>query len=516
MRRLGSGTRATCRESPTRRLARLLVLVLMLLGSAPVAQAQIDARREGLASDGLCGLGLTAYPTCPKRVGLAATGSYGYTESVGPVDGAHNRIAGTLGAGITPLSYLSVALRFDGRLDLHPKDERGKDLTGTGDPRLLLRGGHALSRDFSLGGEAVVWFPGNKAPSFKPKATSIDLKALAAWTPHDLPLSVLAYAGYRFDQSAESAPELRRLRPGDRVAISLSDSDAVLLALGAATRAVRRTELFGEVSLDYLVGGKAPSFSRSPLRATLGARGFLNKNLQGEVSTVIALNGRPSLAPSAPLVPLEPRFLLNLGIRYGYDLSPPIVQAAPPSHEPEPSSEPVVEPERFADVSGRLVDGEAAPLPDVRIVLTQPPAAPRETVTDGEGRYKFERVPTGPAALEAAAPGFETQQWTIEVRPQMAPEEGRALVRKGNAGTLRILTRTFASEPLSAAIIVRDIRGRKVLSEKANEQGLLEFELPPGRYIVMISAVGYRPHKREVQIERYGVAILNVDMREEK
>ena len=493
-----------------------LLALAVLLGSlsSQSARAQIDPRKEGLASNGLCGLGLTAYPTCPKRLGLSAAGGYGYTESMGPVHGGHQRVAGALGAGITPLSWLSVALRLDGRLDFHPSDDRGSDKTGTGDPRLFLRAGRVLGRDFSLGGEAVAWFPGNKAPSFKPSATSVDLKALAAWTPHALPLSLLGYVGYRFDQSANSAPDLRRLRAGDRVAISLSDADAVLLALGATTRAVKRAELFCELSLDALVGSKAPAFSKSPLRGTLGARGFLNPKLQGEVSATAAFNGRPSFATGAPLVPVEPRFLLNFGVRYGYDLAPPKKPSAA-EHERPAVQEPAAIVQ--ATVSGTLVDGDGAPLPDVRVSLTTaPPAVARETITDGEGKYAFERVPVGSAALEAAAPGFDTAQWTVEVQPQMAPAAKRQLTRKGNLGTLRLLTRSFGSDPLAAAILIRDARGKKMTSGKANEQGLFEFDLPPGRYVVMISAPGYRAHRREVQIERYGVAILNVDMREEK
>lgn len=488
--------------------------VLLTSASPHGARAQLEARREGLASNGLCGLGLTAYPTCPKRVGLSASGTYGYTESMGSVSGGHQRVAGALGAGITPLSFLSVALRLDGRLDFHPKDSRGSDKTGTGDPRLFLRAGHVLKRDFSIGGEAVAWFPGNKAPSFKPSATSVDLKALAAWTPHALPFSLLGYVGYRFDQSAKSAPDLRRLRPGDRIAISLSDSDAVLLALGATTRAVKRTELFCEVSLDALVGSKAPPFSQSPLRGTLGARGFLNPKLQGELSATAAFNSRPSFAVGAPLVPVEPRFLLNLGVRYGYDLAPKAMPAPPVAEKPA-VEEPIAP--VLATVSGTLVDSNDEPLPDVRVSLAAAPPEPaRETVTDGEGKYSFDKVPLGQTALEATAPGFDTLQWTVDVAAQMAPDAKRVLTRKGNLGTLRLLTRSFGSEPLPAAIVIRDLRGKKMTSGKANEQGLFEFDLPPGRYVVMISAPGYRAHRREVQIERYGVAILNVDMREEK
>jgi hypothetical protein len=508
-------------SSPHPRAARVLAVLavcLLTVGASWIghARAQVDATRAGLASNGLCGLALTGYPTCPKRLGLSATGSYGYLESVGPVDGAHQRIGGSLGVGGVALPWLALALRFDGRLDLHPDDSRGKDLTGTGDPRLFLRGGHAVGRDVSLGGEAVVWFPGNVAPSYEPSATTVDLKALAAWTPRSTPLSLLGYVGYRLDQSAKSAPDVRRLRPGDRIALSLSDSDALLLALGVSTRAIRDSELFAELSLDCLVGDKAPSFSKSPFRGTLGGRYFMTKSVQGELSATVAFNGRPSVAVDAPLVPIEPRFLLNVGVRYGYD--PYVAPPPPPASVEKPTDEPANAP-ATARVSGTLVDADQAPLPDVRVTLTVMGASgpePRETVSDGEGKYSFDDVPVGTAQLEATAPGFDTQQWTVEVAPNMAPHAKRSLIRKGNLGTLRLLTRTFASEPLASVILIKDQRGKKVAAGKADEQGLFEFDLPPGRYVVMISAAGYRPHRGEVQVERHGVAILNVDMREQK
>jgi hypothetical protein len=493
----------------------ILVLIACFLGATRARAEPVDTR-EGIASTGLCGLVDEAYPTCPERWAVAANAGYGYTESVGSIDGAHHRLAGSLGGGVVPLRWLSLALRLDGRIDLHPRDDRGKDLTGTGDPRLFLRGGYELKRDASIGAEAVLWFPGNVAPSFKPNATTTDFKALAAWRPERHPFALLGHVGYRLDYSANSAPDLRRLRAGDRLALNLSDFDAVLVGVGGSLRMIERTELFAEVSLDYLVGSNAPAFKVSPMRATIGARYFLKPDLQGELSVSAALSSRPSFAVDAPLVPVAPRASVNIGLRYGRLLHPP-----QPKPEAQPSeSEPTeLQPDlpKTASVSGSLVDDKGEAVPDVRVVLTVAPETTlRETVTDGEGHYAFTDVPTGDATLEASAPGFESQQWVVEVRPNLPPGGARALVRKGNTGTLRLLTRTFSSEPLAASIQVRDARGRKVTSGKGDDRGSYEIDLPPGRYTVMISEPGYRSLRREVMIERYGVAILNVDMREEK
>lgn len=487
----------------------LILGLLVCLLTASNATAQADSTREGLSSTGLCGLVLTAFPTCPTRVGLSATAGYGYTESIGPVPGAHHRLAGSIGAGVVPLAFLAVALRLDGRYDLHPPDQYGDDKTGIGEPRLFLRAGHDLRKNLSLGGEVVVWIPGADAPSLDPSATTVDLKALAAYHPRQ-DLALLGYVGGRLDQSERTAPDLTRVRSGDRISLNVSDSNAVLLGLGLSTRALAHTELFGELTLDLLVGPKAPPFMESPFRLSAGARRFFAHHLQGELTTTFSLSRRPDVAPTAPLVPIEPRFLVQLGIRWGIPLYEP-PPAPPPVVTPPP--EPVV---TTTSLTGVLLDPQGVPLPDVRVVLRQGDGPPRETVTDGDGRYRFEDVSFGTATLEASAPGFAPETWTVEVGPNMEPPPARTLVAKANVGTLRVLARTFRSEPLAAAITVRARDGKRVIEQKTDENGLLELDLPPGRYTVVIAAPGYRPHRRDVQVERFGVAILNVDLRESR
>ena len=142
---------------------------------------------------------------------------------------------------MVPLPWLALALRLDGRLDLHPADEDGADKTGTGDPRVFLRAGYDVTRSLGLGTEFVFWFPGNKAPSFHLDATSVDFKALLAYRAQTLPLALLLNAGFRLDQSENSAPDLTRVRPGDRTALGVSAANAVLIGVGLSTRALARS-----------------------------------------------------------------------------------------------------------------------------------------------------------------------------------------------------------------------------------------------------------------------------------
>jgi len=169
-------------------------------------------------------------PIAPVELNVAGSAGYGLTESIDPVDGSHHRIAGTLGVGISPLPFLAFALTLDGRIDLHPDDGEGPYGGSVGDPRLLARIGHALSEDFSIGADVTAWFPGNQAPSYEPGATTADMRALFAYAPRPGRFRLLGAAGFRRDQSARSAPEVERLRFGDRLALGLSDSHAVLAA----------------------------------------------------------------------------------------------------------------------------------------------------------------------------------------------------------------------------------------------------------------------------------------------
>jgi uncharacterized membrane protein len=76
--------------------------------------------------------------------------------------------------------------------------------------------------------------------------------------------------------------------------------------------------------------------------------------------------------------------------------------------------------------------------------------------------------------------------------------------------------RSFASEPLTASIVVRNRRGRVIAQGQSDEQGRYEISLEPGRYQVTISAPGYRRQQRGVKVSTNEVAILNVDMRKTK
>jgi hypothetical protein len=497
------------------KLSSLLTLVCAWLACALATRAAAQGGPaselpRGISESGLCGLVHGELPLCGTHLlGVSGTAGYGYTEAFGRATGAHHRLAGTLGVGGLPLPWLGLGLRIDGRYDVHPEDAQGADSTAVGDPRLFARAGHRVRDDLTIGGSLALWFPGADAPSFRFEATSLDLKALAVWTPRARAWSLLGNLGFRIDNSANTAPDLARLRRGDRLSLGLSDSHALLLVVGANYRLRTDTELFAETSADILVGKNAPSVGKSPWRASVGGRYFLSDALQFELTLTFALSGRPSQRAAAPLVPVEPRMLSMAGVRWGMVKPKPPAQA-PDTQDPLSSDEPAV----TGNLIGVLTDDRGAPLPEVVVTLKTGDLS-REAITDAKGRYSFLATPVGPAELNAEAAGFAPQSWRVVVVSNMPAQPVRALTPQGDtAGTLRCLTRTFGSEPLRAQISVRDRRGREVAKGTSNEQGLFEIALRPGDYHVIIAAPGYRSHRQNVTVASNGVAILNVDMRE--
>jgi len=449
---------------------------------------------------------------------LAASAGYGVTERIRPATGAQHRAQGTLAASVAPLPWLSVALRFDGRIEAHPHDDKSAYVTAFGDPRLAVRAGYALNPKLSLGAELLAWFPGADAPSLKAAATSLDGRVLGAFASDGW--SVLAAAGARWDNSQQLALDRARLRVSDRITLGISDSNALLFALGAARR-IAAWEVFGELSADALVGARAPSFVRSPLRAAVGARYAVSHALQLELTTVTSLSRRPKIAVSEPWVPIEPRFTVWAGLRYAFEfMRPPPPSAAAPVKAAGTGTDTgeIAAPDKpalLASVSGVITDDHGEPLPEVRVKLNSGDAGEREVLTNAQGRYSFAAVPPGAAELEASAVGFGTQTWSIEIKGLDAEQSTRALAPKATTGIVRGLVRSFQSEPLRAHLVVQNLRGKTIAEAESDAEGKVEIQLEPGRYRVTIDVPGYKSHVQTIRVRGNDVSVLNADLRKE-
>jgi hypothetical protein len=309
------------RISALRAAGCCVALILLMIPSR--GRAESEPPELGTSASGLHGIVYTGSPLpAANELNLSLGAGYGMTEALTDDDGAHHRGQATFGAAYAPLPWLAFALRLDGRLEIHPDDGEGAHTAGFGDPRITARAGYALSPDASIGAELGAWFPGTDAPSIVPSATSIEARGLFAFAPRGTGWTLLASAGFRLDNSANSAPDLERLRMGDRITLGVSDSNEVLGALGVARRFDEIAEAFGEFSADVLVGAKSPSFSKSPLRAAVGGRYFPSKAWQVDLTAQLALSSRPGIDDEDPLVPIDPRVLVMAGVRYSFDFSP--------------------------------------------------------------------------------------------------------------------------------------------------------------------------------------------------
>ena len=445
---------------------------------------------------------------------MRATLGYGLTESRTLVRSATHRLAGGLAASVNPLDWLGFGLRLDGRLELHGDDGRGSHTSGFGDPRLYARAGYALDPEWSIGAEVLAWAPGSEAPSFVAAATSVDGRVLGAYQPKALPLQLFASAGARLDNSSEIALQRSRMRPSDIQTLGVSDSNAILGALGALYILDPSVQVFGELSGDILVGSRAPRFTDSPLRVTGGGRWLFAENFQAEANAVVSLSTRPSLGPNAAWVPVEPRFMILLGLSYTWS---PFTAAARPAPKPKPQVTVAPKEEKplpkLASVHGVIVDNQGQPVPDVRVTLTAADGTQLEAITDGDGKFTFEKVPYGKAQLEAHAVGFTKQQWEAEVSGTKVESQAPApLAPRTDVGVLRGLVRSFDSKPLVGHVSVRDTRGKLVQERDCSADGRFELELPPGQYKVSIEAPGFKKHTQTMRIKGNGVSVLNADM----
>lgn len=484
------------------RLALWLAVFCSLV--SPV-RAQEDVLPRGTDAAGLCGLYQLGAPTCSQGATLSSSFGYGVTR----LDGRHDRVFGDIAIGYVPRPWLALSLELAGRVDIHPDDELGSDVTGTGDPRLRLRAGAPVGRGVKLGGEVGVWIPGTHAPSFQLSATSVDLRGLLGWTHRHF--QTLGMLGVRIDHSANAAPPLDRLRQGDRIALGLSDFHALLLGLGLSYTIIPKVSVYGELSAQWLLGRGAPTWLESPMRLALGARYFVKPSLQLELALATSLSQRPGVAPDDPLVPIEPRISAVIGVRFTFGTPKPAALAEPGA-SPQ-FREPLPEPPRLATLSGALADPTGAPLPDASVRLVYS-GGTLETVTDAEGRFDFAELPPEKAELRADAAGFKSEHWEVEIQRPGTQLPTRTLQPGESTGLLRCLVRSFSSDALRGAqVSVRNAAGNRVGGGSTDANGALELALPPGQYRVMIEAGGYRSQRTNVQVAANEVAILNVDMR---
>jgi hypothetical protein len=302
-----------------------------------------DARAIDPAAPHALGRVSTAGPSATGP-SLLLSGGYGYTGSVLGVGDAHHRLAGTLAVEERLVPWLGLMLRLDGRYDAHVAPGQTTDSGMVGDPRVYARVDQAWAGGLRLGARAGLWLPGRNAPSVDMGALSPELVGLVSYAPAASAIAVTANVGYRRDRSAHSAQDAARLSAGDRLALGVSEFDQVLVGLGA-TIGRGPAQGFVEASADLLIGSGAPPARSSPIFVGAGGRFALGQNVRLEGLLEICPSRRPDVEPTAPLVPIPPRFAAWLGLTIRFDAASPAPPAKPaPAPEPAPAPAPAAPP----------------------------------------------------------------------------------------------------------------------------------------------------------------------------
>jgi hypothetical protein len=462
----------------------------------------LAALRAGSVAHADAGVGRDALPAVDRvwspvtdatPIAVAASGGYGITESQAG-EGAHHRAEGTLAAaaGVTPNIALSLA--FDGRYDRHP----GGDSSAVGTPQLGLVAGAHANDHIRIGAALQLSLFGRDAPSIDFQAPALSALGLFAWdVTHASTLS--AMLGFKIDDSAHAAPDVSRLSKADRLALGLSDFNAVPFGIAAIQR-IGASELAAEVSGEILVGSHAPQVLRSPLRGSLLGRVPFAAGLSGELLLTLGLSRRPLYARVEPLIPEEPRFTVQLGLRYAPRFDAPL---PPPPPAPPPMAAPLT-----TELRGAISDFDGVPLAGVRVSLTVSDRA-YETTSADDGRFGFNALPRGAAKIATEGAGLEPNDDVVQLD---GPTQvlSLQLAHRAVSAQLRGLIRSFAGMPLAAQVRVLPA-GSTVTADK---DGRFMLELGAGEYEVEIECAGYLTQHRKISVQDNGVTLLNVELHE--
>jgi hypothetical protein len=477
-------------------LGTLLVGTLAFFLGLGRASAQLPMDVQGLRGGRYVG---SAAPVERDPRAILGLG-YAFTESVLSGDGTdkHHRMYGEAAAAWAPWRYLQVSLGFDARYDKHSGLD-GADSGGALSTAIATRHAFQLGDHWAIGARTALRFPPAEDIGLGLKGVSPELGAIASYLlapSQELTLNV----GYRFDRSLEAVEFPDRLRPGDRVALQISQYDALLLGLLYAMP-IGPVVASAEWSWDVATGSGAPSAIDSPMRVRLGAQMKIKERFLPGVELGVSPSGRPTLDERR--VRIEPRmwFALTCGIRFAASKREVALPAAVQPAVEETKLEPSVLEVKVRDPSGAPVAGAS-----VQLAVE---GDRKEATASEDGAVELELRPTREHTLSVSASGFQPQtvmvqgnagRQSIEVSLARVLPEGEI---KGNVRSLR------GGQPVKARITIAPL-GTVVNSD---DKGNFVVDVPPGQYTLEIEAQGYEPQTRAAQVERLGVTIIVVDLR---
>lgn len=489
-------------------LAALLIAPVPLFAQKP---------QPGAAPDGMPGTLRVGHvtPSPAERLSVVGHAGYGFIEGGRP-DGEHHRLFGGLAVSGRPLGWLALAGGLSGRFDVHPNDGLGPHSSGFGRAFFGARAGADLGPMLSLGGDVRVDLNGRQAPDVDLGASNVLLRALVTLTPAvagyaglstSLALGAHIYGSGRLLDGGNSD-----FRPGDRVTLGASHFHRVFAGVAASyltplSDAVS-LETIAEATWEPFFGDGAPGLDLAPLRIAAGARLRPIPELALSLTAEARLLERPGVQATDPVVPVEPRVSLLVGLAYRADF------ASEPAEPLEAETAATPEPSAFT-LFGAVTGPDGVGIAGARVVASSPePLA--ETQSDAAGRFALRELAAGAWHLEAFAEGYESGAVDVELHADTTLEPLR-LEPMVVTGSVRGLVRDFRGRALAAEVQL-EAQGAPGEGEtlRTNARGEFEATVLPGTYSVEVSARGFRPRRRRVTVEENGVVILNLDLQRQR
>jgi hypothetical protein len=409
----------------------------------------------------------------------------------------HHRLELDAAGSVTPLRWLSFALRVAGRYDTHSGDVSDDGVVT--ETQAGMRATHRLGPALHAGAELGLGLPGGSSVGDALSALSGGLQLLLSYAPPRSPLTLGLVLGLLVDRSKYAGGELRGLSASDRLALGVSDS------LLAARQGLAVSYRMGSVEwiAEWAFRMYFARVAESPMWIRAGARLRPAERLQLELLLGVSPSRRPSFAEGAPLIVVEPRLSAGLSATYAWSTESPQPKAAA-IQRPEA---PVPPPKAPATLRGQLLTPSGTGLAGATVTLRRGDVSATAT-SDAQGAYAFAALPEGQYELSVRADGFSAEPQTIALTEGDAPELKLTLKRELPQGQIRGTVRRFNGKPVVAAIAI----GSLGLSLKTQDDGTFEIDVPPGEYSVAVTARGFRSQTRKARVELHGVAILVVEL----
>jgi hypothetical protein len=459
-----------------------------------------DAPRTGEAVDALAGVNEVPLAV-PNRAGVEARlgFDYGWTEPVLHMNDQHHRAQLDAAISVTPLPWLSAAVRVLGRYDVSGGGEHDDGVVS--ETHLGARATFPLGGGVYAGGDVSLWLPGGADVGGSFEALSGDAQLLLAYAPESSPLTLGLSLGLRVDRSRFGGGDPSAYSAADRLTLGVSDAMLAMRDGVALAYRLGRVELVAEWAYRMYFKYAAAS----PMWVRAGARYRPTARLQLELLLGVSPSERPSLADGAPLRVIEPRLVAGMSV--GYAFGGAALQPSAAERGDRPVEVPAVSQPLTAAVRGRVLTPNAEAISGASVALVSGDLPLRAT-SDAQGNFAFIGVAAGEYQLSVAAPGFGAQAQPLTLHGGDHPSLQLVLKRELPQGQIRGTVRRFNGKPVVASVVIAELG----ITQQTRADGSFQIDVPPGTYSVAVNARGFKPHTRKAKVELHGVAILIVEL----